>query len=98
MPNAGATASAGDGAPASAASLDAPAAGSVAEEGIPAPAPAATSAATPSSGTPSVRKIDGAPVEPIDLIGTAGGTMLKRLAPVVIGLIVVLLLLRRRRS
>ena len=91
-------ASAGDGAATAAATLDAPAAGSVAESSIPAPGDAPASPTTPSSGAPSVRKIEGAPVEPIDLIGTAGGTMLKRLAPIAIGLIIVLLLLRRRRS
>ena len=89
--------SAGDGAADAAAALDAPAAGSVAEASIPAPSGTTGSATTP-SGAPSVRKIEGAPVEPIDLIGTAGGTMLKRLAPIAIGLIIVLLLLRRRRS
>jgi carbon monoxide dehydrogenase subunit G len=89
--------SAGDGAADAAPALDAPAAGSVAEAGIPAPSSAPSAPTTP-SGAPSVRKIEGAPVEPIDLIGTAGGTLLKRLAPIAIGLIIVLLLLRRRRS
>ena len=82
---------------AAAAPLGAPAAGAVPDAAIPAPSVAATEA-TPSSGAPTVRKIEGAPVEPIDLIGTAGSTMLKRLAPIAVALIVVLLLLRRRRS
>ena len=95
-PEASADAGAGDD-DAAAAPLGAPAAGAVPDAAIPAPSVAATEA-TPSSGAPTVRKIEGAPVEPIDLIGTAGSTMLKRLAPIAVALIVVLLLLRRRRS
>lgn len=46
---------------------------------------------------PAVRKIDAPANEPIDLLGTAGAPMLKRIAPVVAVLLVVVLLLRRRR-
>ncbi|MGD9702950.1 MAG: SRPBCC family protein [Acidimicrobiia bacterium] len=56
-----------------------------------APAAAATSA-------PTVRTIEGKPVEPIDLLETAGGTVLKRLAPLALLAIVLYFLLRRRRS
>jgi uncharacterized protein len=52
------------------------------------------SAAGPES---AIRKVESAPVEPIDLIETAGGTMLKRLAPLGLLVLVLVLLLRRRR-
>ncbi len=56
---------------------------------------AGASAAAPS---PGVRKIESKPVEPIDLLETAGAPMLKRLAPVLGVLVVLLFVLRRRRS
>lgn len=46
------------------------------------------------------RKVDSAPVEPIDLLETAGAPMLKRLAPLLGGIVVLLVvwrLVRRRR-
>jgi hypothetical protein len=49
---------------------------------------------------PGVRKIDSGPVEPIDLLDTAGAPMIKRLLPLIGGavlLLVVWRLLRRRR-
>lgn len=46
---------------------------------------------------PTVRKIDAPANEPIDLLGTAGAPMLKRIAPVVAVVLVLVLLLRRRR-
>lgn len=58
-------------------------------------AAAATSAAT---SAPTVRTIEGKPVEPINLLETAGGTVLKRLVPLGLLAIVVFVLLRRRRS
>lgn len=45
----------------------------------------------------SVRKIDSPDNEPIDLLGTAGAPMLKRLLPVAGILVLLLFLLRRRR-
>ena len=60
-------------------------------------AAAATSAAAPAL-TPTIRTIEGKPVEPIDLLETAGGTVLKRLVPLGLLAIVVFVLLRRRRS
>jgi hypothetical protein len=46
---------------------------------------------------PSVRTIHSAPAEPVDLLGTAGPSILKRLAPLAAIVSVVLLLWRRRR-
>jgi carbon monoxide dehydrogenase subunit G len=72
----------------------APAATSTAEA-----APEASSAA-PAASESGVRKVESAPVEPIDLIETAGAPMLKRLAPLLGGIIVLLVvwrLVRRRR-
>jgi uncharacterized membrane protein len=62
-------------------------------------APEASSAARAASES-GVRKVESAPVEPIDLIETAGAPMLKRLAPLLGGIIVLLVvwrLVRRRR-
>jgi uncharacterized protein len=47
--------------------------------------------------TPKVRKIEGPATEPVDLAGVAGPAVLKRLLPLVAGLLVLLLVLRRRR-
>ena len=44
-----------------------------------------------------VRKIDSPASEPVDLAGVAGPAILKRLAPVVVGLLLLLFILRRRR-
>jgi carbon monoxide dehydrogenase subunit G len=83
-------------------------AGAAASDGA-APAPpsasgtAASEAAGPEVGTPAnseanrVRKVAGPAAEPIDLLGTAGTPLLKRLLPLVGGLAVLLLVLRRRR-
>lgn len=60
-------------------------------------AAAATSPATPTLKA-TIRTIEGKPVEPINLLETAGGTMLKRLVPLGLLAIVVFVLLRRRRS
>jgi carbon monoxide dehydrogenase subunit G len=52
------------------------------------------------SGTaaaPTKRVISGPATEPIDVAGMAGPALLKRIGPVVLGLLVVFLLLRRRR-
>jgi carbon monoxide dehydrogenase subunit G len=48
-------------------------------------------------GAPSVRKVESAPAEPIDLVGTAGPTMAKRLIPLIGIAITTIFLLRRRR-
>jgi hypothetical protein len=46
----------------------------------------------------SVRTIHSAPAQPVDLVGTAGPSVLKRVVPPALVLIVVLLLWRRRHS
>ena len=92
--------------PAAAAAASAPAAASGAStSGAPAAsvvaeAPAAastptTSAATGSTTAPGVRKIEQRDVEPLDLMGTAGPAMLKRLVPAGILGVVLILILRR---
>ena len=73
-----------------------------AEDARPAPAPTPTAAsADPASRPkpgPGPRKIESAEAEAIDLLGTAGAPLVKRLAPVGALVIVLLLLLRRHRS
>lgn len=72
----------------------APAASVVAEAPAAASAPTA-SAATGSTTAPGVRKIEQRDVEPLDLMGTAGPAMLKRLVPAGILGVVLILILRR---
>ena len=55
-------------------------------------------AAAPADEPPKVRKIDSPASEPVDLAGMAGPAVLKRLVPVVAGLLLLLFILRRRRS
>ena len=62
----------------------------------------AATAATPTDDTggstrPGVRRIDGPAAQPIDVAGLAGPAVLKRFAPLALGLIVVVFLLRRLR-
>jgi carbon monoxide dehydrogenase subunit G len=57
--------------------------------------PDAATKTTPSAATP--RRVEHREVEPIDLIDTAGVSIMKRLAPVAIVVLLVVLLLRRRR-
>jgi carbon monoxide dehydrogenase subunit G len=52
-------------------------------------------ASAPSEGP---RKIESKPAEPVDLLGTAGSPVVKRVGPVVGVLVVVLWLLRRRKK
>ncbi len=49
------------------------------------------------AATPTKRVISGPATEPIDVAGMAGPALLKRIGPVVLGLLIVFLLLRRRR-
>ena len=51
----------------------------------------------PAADAPKVRKIDSPASEPVDLAGMAGPAILKRLAPVVAGLLLLVFILRRRR-
>jgi len=92
----GAVPAAGDSAPEEAAPTPAEAASPSETE----PAPAGedeTGATAAPAQEPTVRKIDAPANEPIDLLGTAGAPMLKRIAPVVAVVLVLVLLLRRRR-
>ena len=63
----------------------------------------ATSAGSAGNGSdsttapPTKRVISGPATEPIDVAGMAGPALLKRIGPVVLGLLIVFLLLRRRR-
>jgi uncharacterized protein len=60
------------------------------------PEPPQPEASAPQAAT-GPRRIDSKPAEPVDLLGTAGAPMLKRMLPAGILLLVVLLLLRRRK-
>ncbi len=60
--------------------------------------PAASAGTGEATAAPKVRKINGPATEPIDLMEVGGGSILKRVAPALIALVVVLFLLRRRRS
>jgi uncharacterized protein len=70
-------------------------------------APAETSEAAPAASptpespddetVPTVRAIHAPPAEPVDLLSTAGPTVLKRAVPVAVVLLVIFLLWRRRR-
>ncbi len=63
------------------------------------PAPSALGADVPAPvpETPRVRKIDSPANEPVDLAGVAGPAILKRLVPLVVGVLLLVLILRRRR-
>jgi hypothetical protein len=54
-------------------------------------------APTTAPAAPTVRRIEGPATEPIDLMEVGGSSILKRVAPAIIALVLVLLLLRRRR-
>jgi hypothetical protein len=62
-----------------------------------APEPSASDAAVAAPSAPTVRKIEGAAAEPIDLMEVGGSSIVKRVAPAIIAIIVLLFLLRRRR-
>jgi uncharacterized protein len=61
---------------------------------------ATTTAAAPASTEPASgpRTIDSKPAEPIDLLGTSGSPVAKRVGPIIGVVVVVLWLLRRRRK
>jgi hypothetical protein len=61
------------------------------------PEPSASDAAAAAPSAPTVRKIEGAAAEPIDLMEVGGSSIVKRVAPAIIAIIVLLFLLRRRR-
>lgn len=56
----------------------------------------ASAAQTPPSAPSGPRKIESKPAEPVDLLGTAGSPVLKRVGPIVAVLVAVLWLWRRR--
>lgn len=84
-----------------AAAADAPtgpaAAAAAAASGTDAGAEAGTSGAAAQAAS-GVRKIEGKHVEPIDLIETAGATLLKRVVPIAVAIVLLVVLLRRRRK
>jgi uncharacterized protein len=66
--------------------------------GAPAAATAGSSASEPSPTSSGARRIDAPEAEPLDLMDAAGGAMLKRVAPLVLVVVLVLWFLRRRRA
>jgi carbon monoxide dehydrogenase subunit G len=70
---------------------------SPAESALGADTPRPEAAAPEVAEAPRIRKIDSPASEPVDLAGVAGPAILKRVAPVVIGLLVLLFIVRRRR-
>jgi carbon monoxide dehydrogenase subunit G len=61
-------------------------------------APPGAETPPPVAPSPSqVRKIESAPAQPVDLLGTAGAPVVKRVGPIIGVLVVVLWLLRRRK-
>jgi len=70
---------------------------SPAESALGADTPRPASAAAPVADPPRIRKIDSPASEPVDLAGVAGPAILKRVAPVVVGLLLLLFIVRRRR-
>jgi hypothetical protein len=69
-------------------------------EAAPTPSDAAPSDATPAAApeVAQIRKIEGPATEPIDLMEIGSGSILKRVAPALIAIVLVVLLLRRRRG
>jgi uncharacterized protein len=63
--------------------------------GTPEPAPETVAPATTPAAGP--RQVQARPAEPVDLLGTAGAPVLKRLAPVVVALLLLVVVLRLRR-
>ena len=61
--------------------------------------PSPSAGASPNgSGNSGPRRIDSPPAQPVDLLDTAGGSVAKRVGPILGVLVVVLWLLRRRRK
>jgi uncharacterized protein len=79
-----------------------PAAPVATEVATDAPSPGATVPkpnASPNGSTSSgPRRVDSPPAQPVDLLDTAGGSVAKRVGPIIGVLVVVLWLLRRRRN
>ena len=64
----------------------------------PAPTEAAPTTATETGAAPQVRKIEGPATEPIDLMEVGGSSLVKRIVPALVAIVLVLLILRRRRG
>ena len=71
-----------------------------AEPPAPAPTPTQTSptAGTDAAAAPQVRKIEGPATQPIDLMEVGGSSLVKRIVPALVAIVLVLLILRRRRG
>jgi carbon monoxide dehydrogenase subunit G len=67
------------------------------ETTAPSPGAVPSDGAASTAGSAGPRKIDSKPAEPVDLLGTAGSPVVKRVGPIV-GVVVVLLWLLRRRK
>jgi uncharacterized protein len=63
-----------------------------------APTTPTEAADTTASAKPKVRKIEGPATQPIDLMEVGGSSLIKRIAPVLIAIVLVLFLVRRRRG
>jgi uncharacterized protein len=63
-------------------------------------APTTTDTASPNGGSAAtgVRKVESRPAEPVDLMAVSGGSIAKRLAPLIAGALALFVLLRRRRK
>jgi carbon monoxide dehydrogenase subunit G len=83
--------------PADAASGGAAEAAASAADGPPQTNDLPPAGAEQSGPQPRVRKIEGPDTEPVDLAGVAGPAILKRLAPLLVVILVALIVLRRRR-
>jgi hypothetical protein len=59
--------------------------------------PAAPETTAPATTGAGPRQVEARPAEPVDLLGTAGAPVLKRLAPVVLALLLLVIALRLRR-
>jgi carbon monoxide dehydrogenase subunit G len=64
----------------------------------PEPAPTDTAPTTEAAAAPQVRKIEGPATEPIDLMEVGGSSLVKRIVPALVAIVLVLLILRRRRG
>jgi len=69
-----------------------------APEAAAAPAAAPDPATNGAAAAPTVRKIEGPAAEPVELSGLAGKAVLKRLLPILAGVVVLALVLRRWRK
>jgi carbon monoxide dehydrogenase subunit G len=78
--------------------------GTAAAADVETPAPPSTPGdASPTTGTeadaaPQVRKIEGPATQPIDLMEVGGSSLVKRIVPALVAIVLVLFILRRRRG